>query len=113
MEKLTKLPVNKESLKSFRLQYGYEDGGYFYTIAIGGFEERQVNIPASHDQQGLVKIDTSECPLSACGIAISHDVNNRAGKKSDAKNDLKQIVDAQIQSIRKLPETLLLEEILL
>lgn len=109
---ITNLDVDKDSFRSFRMQFGYEESGLFYTIAIDSFEEREVSVPVKTKGGGIVKIDASEFPLKSCGVSISHDVNNRPGSKTEVKEDFKKILNSQMRAIKELPNRLQLTSVL-
>jgi len=108
---ITNLNVDKDAFRSFRMQFGYEENGLFYTIAIDGFEEREFRGPVNA-KGGIVKMDASEFPMKSCGVSISHDVNNRPGSKTEVKEDFEKILNNQMRSIEELPDRLQLTSVL-
>lgn len=106
------MDIDKDSFRSFRIQFGYEESGLFYTIAINGFEEREFSVPVKAKGVGIVKIDTSEFPLKSCGVSISHDVNNQPGAKTEVKEDFEKILNSQMRAIKELPHRLQLTSVL-
>lgn len=104
--KLTNIRLEDRPLRSFRLMYGYEEYGFFFTIAVEGFEQRDILIPVPTGEAEPKDIDVADHPISSLGVQIVHDVNNKPGPKQNPLEDFAKILDCHRTNVKHLPEKL-------
>ena len=111
-DKLINIDRKDIGLSAFQLQYGIKDDQHFVTYTVSAFEGRKIELKVP-PQTGFFLLDPSEYPLTACGIRILLDINNKPNKHNENSfQDIEKILLKMKLLVTNIPEDLNLQGVL-
>jgi hypothetical protein len=111
-DRVMKIDRRNRKLGSLEIRFGFRDDQYFVNYMVTTFERRSIKLPKP-PKRGVFAVELSEHPLTACGIEILVDVNNKpACSGGDPNKDIELILDKHMELYENLPKEVGLEGML-
>ncbi len=105
-DKLVNISRKQRDLSTFQLQYGFQEGRFYRTFTISGYESLQFKIPPGVKPGSHIRLEKENADISESGLLIVVDVNNKpAPDKGGFVADFSTIMEEISSTVEQLPNT--------